>query len=614
MGSITTQEPLATNGTSTVPTQAPIETDLLIIGAGPAGASLACFLARYGLSGIVVSAAPGTADTPRAHINNMAALECLRDIGLWEQCKKLGNAGNTIENYRWCETMAGEEYARNPSWGAGPRRGEYETVSPCYHMDLPQNLLEPILVKYATQHGFKVRFDTQLLSFTSDEKTGKSDCLVRDRVTGLEYHILTRFLFGADGARSIVMKTLDLPMTVFPSGGTAWNVLIKADLSHIMPFRDGNLHWCMQLEKDSSYLPVCRMVKPWTEWMIVWLPKGPHVPPEGKSNEEWITMVQDLIGDEDVDVEILRVDKWVINETSADVLSRGNVFCLGDSIHRHPPTLGLGSNTCIQDSYNLAWKVNLVLKDLAHPSLLDTYNTERQPVGAKLVTKSNDMLRIHVGIWEAIGSMPPGTPERERLAGLKELRSNTAAGKERRKRLKESLEDIKHEVQALGIEMNQLYTGPGIYAHDEEGAYELQGREVEDADLYHTPNTFPGRRLPHVWLNTALPGPLVSTLDVAGKGHFTLFTGIGGDAWRDAAWSVYEKFDVDIKVVGIGRGLEWEDVYMDWETKKGVDEEGCVLVRPDRFVAWRAKDGGREGERLTRVMMAVLGLSPHVSV
>jgi hypothetical protein len=83
------------------PTSTSVETDLLIVGAGPAGASLACFLARYSLKGLMISSAPGTADTPRAHMNNEAALECLRDIGLWEECKKLGHAGDYIKHFRY---------------------------------------------------------------------------------------------------------------------------------------------------------------------------------------------------------------------------------------------------------------------------------------------------------------------------------------------------------------------------------------------------------------------------------------------------------------------------------------------------------------------------------
>lgn len=70
-----------------------VETDLLVVGAGPAGASLSSFLARYGLNGIMISSAPGTADTPRAHLVNLSALDAMRDIGLQDECYRLGKQG-----------------------------------------------------------------------------------------------------------------------------------------------------------------------------------------------------------------------------------------------------------------------------------------------------------------------------------------------------------------------------------------------------------------------------------------------------------------------------------------------------------------------------------------
>lgn len=99
-----------------------IKTDLLIVGAGPAGAALACFLASHGRTGIIIAAARGTAETPRAHITNMAALECLRDIGLDKACIKAGAGSHHMEHTRWCNSMAGEEYARLYSWGNDPKR------------------------------------------------------------------------------------------------------------------------------------------------------------------------------------------------------------------------------------------------------------------------------------------------------------------------------------------------------------------------------------------------------------------------------------------------------------------------------------------------------------
>ena len=186
-------------------------------------------------------------------------------------------------------------------------------------------------------------------------------------------------------------------------------------------------------------------------------------------------------------------------------------------------------------------------------------------MAAQLVRASNEILRKNFAVWDAHGRVPPSSSDAVRLVGLRELKSASNEGKERRKLLKEKLVDMQHEYHGLGTEMNQLYAGRAVYVPDEPKAYEPQGKEAQDSGLYHEPNTYPGRRLPHVWLNTSTLGPLVSSLDMAGKGYFTLFIGIGGEKWKEAAEAVQKELKIEFKVVGIGRGLEWEDAYLDWE-------------------------------------------------
>jgi hypothetical protein len=153
-----------------------------------------------------------------------------------------------------------------------------------------------------------------------------------------------------------------------------------------------------------------------------------------------------------------------------------------------------------------------------------------------------------------------------------------------------------------------------IYTQDEAESFKPTPREAESPQQHYEPRTYPGRRLPHVWLDKNIPGPLVSTLDVAGKGQFTLFTGIGGERWSDAALAIKKDVGVDIKVIGIGYGLEWEDRYLHWAEKCGVEEDGCVLVRPDFFVAWRAQESGQEIERLGKAVRSVLSFDKQGAV
>ncbi|KAK5047275.1 hypothetical protein LTR84_006797 [Exophiala bonariae] len=510
--------------------------------------------------------------------------------------------------------MAGEEYGRIYSWGNAPdRKGDYEMASPCAPADLPQTLLEPVLVRHATVNGFKTRFDTTLLNFETDPETGLITANLRDKLTNSEYKIRTKYLLGADGARSQVVKQLGLPLAVKPGQGMAINVLVKADLSHLVEHRRGNLHWVMQPDKEHpkfAQMGIVRMVKPWHEWMFILLPTRDCDPEISPSREEYLQTVRHFIGD-DTPAEIIDISKWFINEIVAEEYSQGNVFCLGDAVHRHPPFNGLGSNTCIQDAFNLAWKLAYVHRGLADPSLLSTYSTERQPVGHQIITRANDGFRDHFAIWDALGALPPDLETRKAIHS--ELSAPTAAGTERRRALQTAITETSHEFHGLGVEMNQRYCSSGIYDADEPEPYKHTGRAAQDPILYHERRTYPGTRLPHVWLNKAIPTEPKSTIDLAGHGAFTIFTGIGGGHWHAAAERVSASFGIPISVHSIGFRQQWEDVYYDWEQVRGVEESGAVLVRPDRFIGWRAPEVLESQEaceaKLTDVLGSILGRS-----
>ncbi|KAK4663352.1 hypothetical protein QC763_607800 [Podospora pseudopauciseta] len=586
-----------------------IKTDLLIVGAGPAGAALACFLSSYGRKGIIISAASGTAHTPRAHITNMAALECLRDIGLDRQCIDVGAAGNHMVHTRWCHSMAGDEYARLYSWGNDPKRkGDYDAASPCDHVDLPQTELEPILTRRAIHTGWTLRFDTSFVSFTRPEP----DVIiseVKDNLSGKTYKIQSRFLFGCDGARSQVIRELKIPLIKKPGQGLALNVLLKADLSHLVKNRTGNLHWVFQPEKEHpawGWACIVRMVRPWDEWMFIFLP-SPGADVKGDdmiaSNEEYIARVKQFIGDESVDVEIKDVSKWMINETVAEYYSDGNIFCLGDAVHRHPPFNGLGSNTCIQDAFNLAWKLDYVMSRRAGPSLLDTYSTERQPVGVDIITRANQGLRDHALWMKSIGMLEPDLEKRKAI--LAEFEDKGEVGRKRRQEFQAGIENTGTEFHGLGIEMNQQYRSNAVYHGDEPEAPALP----EDAVRERLISSYPGMRLPHAWLNTRKPGQQFSTIDLAGHGRFCLLTGPGGHKWKEAAVNAAKAVGVDIVSYSIGWKEDYEDVYFDWAKRREVEEDGCVLVRPDRFVAWRSKSMiSNPQEKLEKVLRKVLCL------
>jgi hypothetical protein len=276
-------------------------------------------------------------------------------------------------------------------------------------------------------------------------------------------------------------------------------------------------------------------------------------------------------------------------------------YLLGDAVHRHPPLNGLGSNTCVQDAYNLAWKVAYVLKGQAGAGILDSYTKERQPVGHSVIRRANQGLRDHVPVWQALGIMEPDKDSIKRA--FEELCQASPEGAARRKALQVAVERTSHEFHGLGIEMNQRYQSTAIYSADETSVATLP----EDPILEHRITTHAGARLPHAWLNTRIPSEQLSTHDLAGHGCFSLFTGIGGEKWKDASKKVSSALGIEIKSYSIGWMQDYEDVYSDWARRREIEEDGCVLVRPDRFVAWRAINAVAESEEsLLRVMKSIL--------
>ena len=573
-----------------------IETEVLVVGAGPAGASSAVFLGKHGIRTVMISRHSGTANSPRAHITNQRAMEALRDAGLEEQCMDHASPSKFIEHTFWLRSMAGEELARTYSWGNDPERvGDYLAGSPCGMSDLPQTKLEPILVSEAQRLGSDVRFMTELTSFSQDEHGVLAETI--DRRTGETLNIRAKYMIGADGARSRVVELLGIPLTGMHGLGCAINVDCELDLSEFVGDRHGSLFSVIQ-PASSIWAPVAmfRMVRPWTQWLIA-LMAPPSVGEPEPTQEEIESRIRELVGVPNIPIKILSISKWWINEVVAENYTVGRVFCMGDAVHRHPPTNGLGSNTCVQDAFNLAWKLAMVLRGQAGPGLLDSYNAERQPVGQEIVTRANKSMRQNQKIWDTLGAgLASEAATREHQAW-----SRTPEG---RNTLREDVAQFRYEYHAHGVEMNRSYESTAVVPDGTALVYQ------RDPELYYQPSGRPGAPLPHVWLGHRMPSSRVSTLDVAGKGQFTLFTGPQGQAWRDAVKTVSERIGVAIKSASIGPFMDYEDFYGRWEQVAGLEEDGCVLVRPDLYIAWRSKSGVDDpAAALEAAMTQVLSLN-----
>lgn len=576
----------------------PFDTDVLVVGTGPMGATTALALATYGVRVHAVNRYNWLADTPRAHITNQRAVEVLRDFGLEDEARRDATPWEWMGDTLFTTSLAGPEIARLRTWGTGDERiGDYLQASPCGMMDLPQTKMEPLLVRHAAARGAVFSFNTEYLGHEQDA-TGVTVQL-RDRLTGREYATRARYLVGADGARSKVMDDAGLALEGQLARAATAYMLFRADLSHYAAHRPSILYWIVTSNAAFGEIGMglLRAIRPWDQWIAGWGFDMNQGEPDF-SPDEVRRRVRLLVGDPQLDIEIDTTSVWYVNQAHAPVYSTGRVFCGGDAVHRHPPSSGLGSNTCLQDAFNLAWKLAFVVKGHAGERLLDSYTLERAPVGAQVVARANQSRLDYAPLNRCFRD--PQAPDPV-AAGLEKLADPGPAGAERRAALAEALALKNHEFNAQGVELNQRCVS-GAVIPDADGMSEQWKR---DPQLYAQATTRPGAKLPHAWL-VGRDGRRVSTLDLVGRGKFSLVTGLSGTAWAEAAQALALPY-LRTVVVGAPGAL---DTYYTWHRLREIDEAGALLVRPDGVVAWRCREAVRDAaeaqRQLQRALAAVL--------
>jgi len=571
-----------------------LDTDVLVVGTGPMGATTALALATYGVRVRVVNRYNWTANTPRAHITNQRAVEVLRDLGLELEARRDATPWEWMGDTLFTTSLAGPEIARLRTWGTGDERiSDYLQGSPCSMLDLPQNRMEPLLVKHAAARGAVFSFNTEYLGH--DQDASGVTVSLRDLQSGREYRVRARYLVGADGARSKVMDDAGLKLEGQLARAATAYVLFRADLSCYVAHRPSILYWIVTSNAAFGEIGMglLRAIEPWKQWIAGWgfdMAKGePDFSPE-----EVLRKVRLLVGDPKLEIQVDSTSVWYVNQAHAQVYSKGRVFCGGDAVHRHPPSSGLGSNTCMQDAFNLAWKLAFVVKGYAGDHLLDSYSQERAPVGKQIVARANQSRLDYGPLNRCFRDTDAPDPV---AAGLQKLADPGPEGLARRSALAEALKLKNYEFNAQGVELNQRCVSDAVIP-DPDGGEEMWKR---DPLLYVQPTTRPGAKLPHAWL-VGRDGRRVSTLDLVGKGKFSLVTGIAGHAWADAARTLDLTF---LRTVVIGESGAL-DAYCSWHAVREIEEAGALLVRPDGVVAWRHHRGMADAAHAKRELERAL--------
>lgn len=525
---------------------APLQTEVLVVGAGPVGLALAgdfgwrrhqCLLIDQG-DGLVVQA--------KMDLVGIRTMEFCRRWGLVGDVEASPYNRDYPQDNVYLTALNGFELGRQVMPSMRDDRPPPE--SPQKRERCPQNMFDPILQKFA-----KSRLEVQLLyghrflSFEQDDDGVTT--WVLDQTSNREIAVRSRYLVGCDGARSAVREQLGIAMHGQGVLTHTTNVIFRcANFNKLHDKAPGYRYLFVGTEGTWGTIVALNGADQWRMSII-----GNALERRHFNENELKAFAYKALGRE-FDLEILSVLFWTRSELVAEQYRNRRVFICGDACHLTSPTGGLGMNTGIGDAMDLSWKLWANLEKWGGENLLQSYEIERKPVAKRVTRFSTGNLRIMRDI-----------PNCEKIldAGPEGAKARTIVG--------QALgEGLKREWFSLNMHLGNRYIDSPVCIYTEPETREVIQAEYEDAVNYR-PTSRPGCRAPHVWLPDGR-----STLDLFGVGFVLLVLGANAQeasAFEAAATSISMPLDIvcvnDPEVIS-------------------TYEKRYVLVRPDGHVAWRS--------------------------
>ena len=568
----------------------PDRVPVLIVGGGATGLTLSALLSRYGVRSLLVERNPSTCDHPQAHVINRRSMEIFRQMGLASEIQRHALPAPAMSYVRWVTDLGGAELAVLNLSPETERIEAFMSASPAMPASCGQDRLEPLLAALAAKGPGSTLFGTEMVNL---EATGDGVAATLLGPDG-ERTVNADWVVACDGAASPTRKIVGIPMEGPEALAHVVGIYFHADLSEIVENRPAVLYWAISEDASGTFIAIDGRER----WVFHAAWDTDQLSLESYTEQRCHQILQRALGSElsrKTEIEIRSIRPWTMSAQVAERYREGRVLLVGDAAHRFPPTGGFGMNTGIQDAHNLAWKLAAVIEGSAGSTLLDSYESERLPVGRENCAWS---ARNAAGLASVNG--PGAVHQAARLA-----------------RGDVSVEELAREIQQVADREVGHFSALGrdIGFHYESGALFPDGSEpphLEDPDRDYVPSARPGARAPHHGLVRA--GELISTLDLMSH-QWTLLAGATrAEAWRTAAASS----GFPIQFVGVASGLdssiddnaEIRDPSGSFTSLYGINE-GAVLVRPDGHVAWRAHDFVENAaDELRRVLAKILRKEP----
>jgi len=529
----------------------PHEAPVLIVGAGPVGLTLALDLARRNVPCLLVDQSEGPRFLPKMERCNARSMEIFRRLGLAEKIKAAGYPGTATMDIKVVTNLSDPPllHLRYPT-------GDQQRQQIAFSRDgsqpleafqvISQYTLEPLLrAEVAATKSITARYGWQLMSFVQDDQ-GVSAVL--QDLQGAQHEVRSRYLVGCDGGRSTVRKALDIPLEGKGNLAEATQVFFRSEnLLERVPAGPAR-HYYFADEHSSGIVGQDDL----KHFFF-----STRLPPDADLKAALLAAVG-----VDIDVQIIAVSTWRQHLLLAKRYRDGNVFLAGDACHLVIPLGGLGMNTGVGDATDLAWKLAATLKGWGGPALLDSYEADRRPVGARNVAAST---YATAGLREWRSHVKPGIRNDDEEG--RRIRA-TVADKARR------LQRRTHEMASA--ELGYRYTSSVV-------ASEPSTPADTDNKLVYVPSAAPGFRLPHVWLDEG-----EALHDLLGLGYSLLRLGEEAPS-AEPLVAAFSAAGVPLDVLDIGS-----------ERAREVYGRALVLVRPDLHVAWRGDVAPADAAALVR--------------
>ena len=516
-------------------------TQVLVVGAGPVGLTLAIDLGRRGVRCTLIEKKAAPEFLPKMERCNARTMEIFRRMGVAHRIRAAGLDRHVPMDVYIALAMNEAPLLRLPYPSVAEAEAE---IAACSDGSMPrepyqlisQYTLEPLLKRVAEGlPSIAVKYGHEFVCVSQD--AGGATATVRD-LDGRTVEIRARYIVGCDGGSSRVRKQLGIQLRGEGNLLRLHQALYYApDLFDRIPIGSGpgkGRHYHIA-DDQATFLIMQDSTKHWTLHAVVDRP------------DEMRAQFERTIG-APVPYEMLYVGEWKQNLLLADRYGDGRVFVAGDSAHLMVPTGGLGMNTGVGDAIDLSWKLQGTLAGWGGPNLLRSYEIERRQVGDCNVGASR---------YASIGRRTWRSQYRP------DIRDRTPEGQATRDNLARvaNVEQRKTN-EMIGAELGYRYVGSPI-VRDEPGGPERLFRE-------YVPTTWPGARLPHVWVHRGQ-----SVHDLIGDGYTLLRL---GRTHADTA-------DLERAIRATGAPLDVLTI----DAAAPRDVYGCdlILVRPDLHVVWR---------------------------